>query len=176
MPGEIAFRPLTDGDYPLLRGWLAEPHVREWWGEPEEELGFIRNMVEGRDTTRPFIIEVDGAPVGYMQYWFVSHHQNEQWIEDHPWLAQLPPDAVGVDLTIGDAARLSQGIGSAALAAFARMLLEDGHPNIVIDPDRDNARAVRAYAKAGFRPVPHLEGRTAGVLIMQYDHNANGMT
>jgi RimJ/RimL family protein N-acetyltransferase len=176
MPSEIGFRPVAVADYPLLRAWLAEPHIREWWGEPEEELGFIRDMVEGRDTSRPFIIELDGAPVGYIQYWFIGHHQNRPWIDEHPWLAELPADAVGVDLSLGDAARLSQGIGSAALSAFARRLLAEGHRTIVIDPDPDNARAVRAYAKAGFRPVPHLEGRTGGELIMQYHPSANGTT
>jgi len=178
MPAEasIGFRPVGAEDYPLLRAWLAEPHIREWWGDPAEELGFIRDMVEGRDTTRPFVIELDGSPVGYIQYWFIGHHQNGKWLDDHPWLAELPSDAVGVDLSIGDAARLSQGIGSAALAAFARRLLAGGHRTIVIDPDPDNARAVRAYGKAGFRPIPHLEGRTGDVLIMQYHPNANGTT
>jgi len=32
---------------------------------------------------------------------------------------------------------------------------------------------VRAYMKAGFRPVPHLQGRTGDVLIMHYALNAN---
>jgi aminoglycoside 6'-N-acetyltransferase len=176
MPDEIGFRPVTAGDYPLLRGWLSEPHVLEWWGEPEEELGFIRDMVEGRDTTRPFVIELDGVAIGYIQYWFVGHHQNAQWIEDHPWLAELPSDAIGVDLSIGDATLLSKGVGSAALATFARKLHEQGYRTIVIDPDRGNERAVRAYAKAGFRPVPELEGRTGDTLIMQYHPNANGTT
>ena len=178
MPAEaaIGFRPVGAEDYALLRAWLGEPHIRAWWGDPEEELGFIRDMVEGRDTTRPFVIELDGSPVGYIQVWHIGHHQNAAWLGDHPWLAELPPDAVGVDLSIGDAARLSQGIGSAALAAFARRLLTEGHQTIVIDPDPDNARAVRAYAKAGFRPIPHLEGRTGDALIMQYHPNANGTT
>jgi aminoglycoside 6'-N-acetyltransferase len=178
MPAEaaIGFRPVGAADYALLGAWLGEPHIRAWWGDPEEELGFIRDMVEGRDTTRPFVIELDGSPVGYIQIWHIGHHQNSAWLGDHPWLAELPPDAVGVDLSIGDAARLSQGIGSAALAAFARRLLTEGHQTIVIDPDPDNARAVRAYAKAGFRPIPHLEGRTGDALIMQYHPNANGTT
>jgi RimJ/RimL family protein N-acetyltransferase len=162
--------------YPVLREWLAAPHMREWWGEPEKELGFIRDMVEGRDTTRPFIINLDGEAIGYIQYWFVGHHQNEAWIKVNPWLAHLPADAVGVDLSIGDPTRLSQGIGSAALAVSARRLFEAGHRTILIDPDPENARAVRAYRKAGFRPVPHLLGRTPGVLIMQFDPNANETT
>jgi aminoglycoside 6'-N-acetyltransferase len=160
--------------YPLLRQWLNEPHMREWWGDPDEELGFIRDMVDGRDTTRPFLIVVDGDIVGYIQYWFVDHYQNEQWVRDNPWLAELPPGTIGVDLSIGLPDRLSQGIGSAALAAFAAGLRRDGRVTIIIDPDSRNARAVRAYRKAGFTPVQSLEGRTGDVLIMQYDPTPNG--
>ena len=168
----IGFRPLTAGDYPLLCRWLNAPHIREWWGDPDEELGFIRDMVEGRDTTRPYIIELDGAPVGYIQVWFLGHYQNATWIEENPWLAELPLDAVGVDLSLGDPAWLSRGVGSEALGAFVRRLREEGHETIIIDPDPANTRAVRAYAKAGFRPVPHLEGRTQDTLIMQHHPEA----
>ena len=126
-PGEISFLPVETKHYPLLRKWLGAPHMQEWWGEPEEELGFIRDMVEGRDTTRPFLIVLDGTPVGYVQHWFIGHHQNAEWTARHPWLAELPSDTVGVDLSIGDATQLSQGIGSAALAAFVAQLRRQGY-------------------------------------------------
>ena len=170
----IAFAPVEAEHFPLLAKWLEEPHVRAWWGDPEEELGFIRAMVEGRDTTRPFLILLGGEPVGYIQSWFIGHHQNENWTKDNPWLLELPAETVGVDLTIGEASKLSAGLGSAALAAFVAMLRGDGHQTIIIDPDPANTRAVRAYEKAGFRPVPALQGRTGdGVLIMQHDPKAN---
>jgi RimJ/RimL family protein N-acetyltransferase len=173
-PARIGFSPVGEKHYPLLLAWLNAPHVREWWGDPEEEIGFIRDMVEGRDTTRPFLITLDGEPVGYIQVWFLGHHQNEEWTKDNPWLLELAPEAVGVDLSIGHADKLSQGIGSAALTAFVAYLRSLGHETIIIDPDPANARAVRAYAKAGFRPVPQLEGRTgADALIMQFDPKAN---
>ena len=172
----ISFVPVEPKHYALLDGWLREPHMQKWWGPPEEELDYIRDMVEGRDTTRPFLIAIEGVPVGYIQYWFIGHHQNETWIADHPWLAELPADTVGVDLSIGDADRLSQGFGSAALTTFVAGLRAQGHTNIIIDPDPEKGRAVKAYRKAGFRPVPHLEGRTHDVLIMQHDPTANGMT
>ena len=151
--GRIGFRPVTPDDYALLEAWLKTPHWREWWGEPEAELGYIRDMVEGRDTTRPFVFMVDGLPAGYIQYWFVGDHLEEPWLTKAPWLAQVPADSIGVDMSIGDAARLSQGLGSAVLKAFTERLRAEGHETIVIDPDITNKRAVRAYEKAGFRPL-----------------------
>lgn len=165
---EIAFRPVEREDYEMLRGWLNQPHMREWWGDPKEELDSIRNMVEGRDTTRPFLFMFDGTPIGYIQYWYIGHHQNEEWIKDNPWLTELPSDAVGVDVSIGDPTLLSKGYGSAAVKAFVARLIGEGYRTIIIDPDPVNHRAVRAYEKAGFRTIPHLEGRTGDTLLMEY--------
>ena len=64
---------------------------------------------------------------------------------------EFPSHTVGVDLSIGDGASLSKGYGSQALRAFVRLLREQGHDTIIIDPDPQNLRAVRAYEKAGFR-------------------------
>ena len=170
-PARYDFDPMTVSDLPLMRRWLESPHVQQWWGEPEPELDYIRDMIEGRDTPRPFIFSVDGEPAGYIQYWFIGDHQNETWIADHPWLAELPSDAVGVDLTIGEEDLLSRGIGSTVLRAFTEWLVADGHRTIIIDPDPANGRAVRAYEKAGYRAIPRLFGRTGDTLIMQYGIN-----
>jgi RimJ/RimL family protein N-acetyltransferase len=168
----IRFRPMTVDDLPLLRQWLHQPHVAEWWGEPEAELGYVRDMIEGRDTTRPFIFSVDETPVGYIQYWFIGDHQNTTWIADHPWLTELPADAVGVDLSIGEPHRLGKGIGSGVLRAFTTYLLGEGYRTIIIDPDPANVRAVRAYEKAGYRAIPALVGRSGDALIMQFEPTA----
>lgn len=164
----ITFRPVEAEDLELIAGWLEMPHVREWWGDPDEELARIRHMVEGRDRTRPFIFSIGGVPTGYIQCWFVGDHQTEAWTRDHPWLAELPAETVGVDLSIADAADLSKGIGSTVLKLFAERLRIEGYRTIIIDPDPNNTRAVRAYEKAGFRPIPALLGRGGDSLIMLY--------
>ena len=165
----LGFRPVTAADLPMLAEWIARPHWQEWWGGPEEEIGHIRDMVEGRDTTRPFIFGEDGQELGYIQVWVIADQRVEPWLTVAPWLRDLPDDAVGVDLSIADAARLGQGLGTRALRAFVAVLRAEGHGTIVIDPDPANLRAVRAYTRAGFRPIPELLGRTGESLLMRHE-------
>ena len=165
----IEFRPVRHDDLPTLSAWMQETHWQRWWGEPEKELGEIRAMVEGRDTTRPFLFFVGGKPAGYIQYWHVGDAQHEPWLSEYPWLADLPAEAIGIDLSIGSAKDLSKGIGSTVLRQFADELHAKGHCDIVIDPDPDNHRARRAYEKAGFAAIPELMGKTPGVLLMKFD-------
>ncbi|MCK7613315.1 GNAT family N-acetyltransferase [Roseibium sediminicola] len=164
----VSFRPVTSDDLPLLADWMARPHWRAWWGEPETELGYIRDMLEGRDTTKPFIFQVDGSDSGYIQVWYVKDQQGPEVVTDYPWVVLLPKDAVGVDLSIADGKELSRGLGTKVLQAFVRKLQQDGHHRILIDPDPANLRAVKAYRKAGFREIKDLLGRTGDSLLMEH--------
>lgn len=167
--GEISIRPVGHADLALIEQWMREPHWKEWWGEADTELGHIRQMVEGRDSTRPFIFMVDGKELGYIQYWFVGHHQNANWLTENPWLAALPPETIGVDLSIGPADMLAKGHGTRVLKRFVEDLRKDGFNEIIIDPDPNNQRAVLAYEKAGFRAIPELLGKSGDSLIMRYE-------
>lgn len=164
----IGFEAIRAHHLPMLADWLSRPHWQTWWGDPDQELDHIRDMVEGRDGTQPYLILVEGIPSGYIQVWFIGPHQIPEWAQDNPWLMALPADAVGVDLSLADPDRLSQGLGSSALKAFVARLRAAGCRTIIIDPDPENGRAVAAYRKAGFVPVPALEGRTDGVLILHH--------
>ena len=159
----VAFRPLVGEDLPMLADWMGRPHWREWWGEPDRELGRIRDKVEGRDTTRPFIFFHDGAPAGYIQSWSVGDEVDSGHAVETPWLLEVPREAVGVDLSLGRPELLGKGIGTAVLRAFLAKLFAEGCETVVIDPDEANARAVRAYEKAGFEVrdrYPHDSGVT----------------
>ncbi|WP_173934403.1 GNAT family N-acetyltransferase [Chelativorans sp. Marseille-P2723] len=140
------------------------PHLRARWGEAETELSISCGMVEGRDRTEPFPIHVEWQTGGYIQPGFVRHHQNDDWLKEPPGLKELAPAGVGIDRSIGDAKRLSRGIGSAASSAFIGKLLAEGHKDIIVDHDAGNLRALNVYRKAGFRQVPslfpYLEERT----------------
>ena len=52
------------------------------------------------------------------------------------------------------AAGQGRGLGTDAVRTVARWLIERrGHHRLIIDPSAENARAIAAYAKVGFRPV-----------------------
>lgn len=165
---QITFKPVTVEDLSLLETWMALPHWQNWWGETDQELAQICNMIEGKDTTRPFLFVIDDEPLGFIQYWHVGHQQNPSLIYQYPWLADIPREAIGIDLSIGEAEHLSKGIGSKVLRQFVENLKLFGHKIFIIDPDPDNERAIRAYQKAGFKPVQAYNKNTTDCLIMAY--------
>lgn len=172
MPADLVFRPVREADLPLLRDWMEGAHWRQWWGNADTEIGHIHDMIAGRDTTRPYLFCFDGRPVGYIQVWAIADNLVEPWLTEAPWMTAVPRDCVGVDLSIGPADHLGQGLGTAALTAFVALLRAEGRGSIVIDPDPANLRAIRSYEKAGFRIVPELLGRSGDSLIMMHRKNA----
>lgn len=104
-------------------------------------------QIAGRDAARPYLAYCNGKPVGYIQYYLAAEGE-----------------------------RLGQGLGTAMASAFVAFLLQDpAMTEIRVNPRPDNLRAIRCYAKAGFREckritIPDgpalmmiLERRTAGV-------------
>jgi aminoglycoside 6'-N-acetyltransferase len=61
---------------------------------------------------------------------------------------------------------IGRGHGSGFIRQFADGLLASGIPRIVTDPDPANARAVRAYAKAGFQSDRVVETPDGPALLM----------
>jgi aminoglycoside 6'-N-acetyltransferase len=139
----IDFRPVTEADFGLIATWLATPHVARWWGNADEALAHIRAHMTG-STVQPFVILMDGRPVGYIQSYDIHAE------DDHPYRDQ-PPGTAGIDLSIGEAGLVGKGHGPRIIDAFVERLFADGVPRVVIDPDPTNAQAIRAYQKAGFR-------------------------
>jgi len=61
---------------------------------------------------------------------------------------------------------IERGHGSAFIRAFVDALLREGAPRIVTDPDPENARAVRAYQKAGFEKAGMVDTPDGPALLM----------
>lgn len=134
--GKVVLRPLQVEDVERAAAIQAEPGVARWWGPPDETE--LRRKAEGRDEAKAFAIETDGELVGLIQY----------YEEDEPDFRHA-----GIDVFLTERAQ-GRGLGTDALRALARHLIEErGHHRLTIDPAADNAAAIRAYEKVGFRPV-----------------------
>lgn len=147
---------------------METPHWRAWWGDVDVELNYIKDMIDGRDSTRPFLFVIDDAPVVYIQYWYLRDAKHPPWSDQSPWVMDFDDETIGVDMGIGDAGSLSKGIGSQVLRAFVGKLVNEGFTKIIIDPAVENKRAVRAYEKAGFVSIREAKEQDGLVLLMEW--------
>ena len=136
----VLIRPGTDADASVLFAIRAEPEVARWWRTPEPVDQIARELQgadDAEDSTQ-FVVEVDGALVGLVQYG-----------------EETEPDYRHASIDIFLSARVhGRGLGTETVAVLAAYLIDErGHHRITIDPAADNAVAIRAYAKVGFRPV-----------------------
>jgi aminoglycoside 6'-N-acetyltransferase len=146
----IDFLRVEPEHYPMLWEWLQRPHVAAWFAHfsPSTYEGMVQEqaaMRDGTEASSPYLILLDDVPAGYIQGY--------RW-GDFPEITEplaLSGDAVGADLYIADEERLGRGLGPRIVATFyLRLMDEMGLDLGFIDPEVDNARAIRAYEKAGF--------------------------
>lgn len=136
------FRPLARDDLPLIRHWLLQPHVARWWGDVDEEMAAIATIF-GDPHVEAFLMLLDGRAIGYFQ----AYDPNAE--EGHPFAGE-PAGTLGLDLSIGEAALIGKGHGSAFIRTFAERAFARGAPRLVTDPHPDNPASIRAFEKAGF--------------------------
>ena len=133
----VVLRPLAPGDEGELLRIYRTPEVRHWWDEPAD--GFPWDEPESTRLT----IEVDGRVAGLIQYWEETEPKYRH---------------AGIDLFL-DPRLHGQGLGTEAVRRVVRTLIhERGHHRVTIDPAVENHAAIRAYEKAGFKPVGVMRG------------------
>lgn len=142
----VHFEPLAREYFPMLRTWLSEPNVREWWGEPEHELRLMDYFLTS-DTDHGFVVHVDAEPIGYIQNW-----TPRDYVDDEPWAHDLPQQTIAIDVFMAPN-QSGKGLGPTVIRAFCAKLFDEGATYLVIDPDAKNTRAISAYGKAGFKPL-----------------------
>jgi aminoglycoside 6'-N-acetyltransferase len=159
MASPYVFLPMTADDMPLVRRWLAEPHVAEWWGDPETLVFTGRDLVD--PDLGQFIIGLAGRPFGYLECFRIG-----DW---HKSFGPQPAGTRGLDQFIGEADMLGCGHDSAFVRAFIDRLFARGVPRIMSDPSLDNLRAIHAYEKAVFVPQHEFVAPDGPALLMMRD-------
>jgi aminoglycoside 6'-N-acetyltransferase len=127
----VTLRPASAADAPALLAVLEQPEVAAWWRRAEWE------RLDETDALS-FVIELDGAPVGCIQF-----------------SEELDPDyyAAAVDIFVSAAVH-GRGVGPDAMRTLIAWLIDvRGHHRVTVDPAAANARAIHVYEMLGFRPV-----------------------
>jgi RimJ/RimL family protein N-acetyltransferase len=164
MEPKFSFRPLTHADLPLMHEWLNRPHIAQWWGEPKDLESVVRTFSADLESPviRMFLACLDAEPVGYIQVYRVMGASPEWWTDE------TDPGARGTDQFLANAEQLGQGLGSTMVRQFVASLFADPEVTVVqTDPSPRNARAIRAYEKAGFRRVAEVVTPDGPALLMR---------
>jgi aminoglycoside 6'-N-acetyltransferase len=157
-PQAYGFRPMTENDLPLVRRWLAAPHVVQWWGDPDKQFGLVSEDLQ-QPAIDQFIVVKDERPFAYLQC-----YDPAAWPENG--FGALPEGTRGIDQFIGEPDMIERAHGSAFIRRFIDGLLASGTPCAITDPDPANSRAVRAYEKAGFRRERLVDTPNGPALLM----------
>ena len=136
------FHEMTADDLPAVRRWVSMPHVIPWCGDPDEQYALItEDMIH--PAMDQFIVSLDGRPFAYIQCYALTEWS--QGFGDHPERTR------GIDQFIGEFDMMERGHGSAFIRQFTDEQFARGIPRMLLDPNPDNGRAIRAYEKAGFQ-------------------------
>jgi RimJ/RimL family protein N-acetyltransferase len=131
--------------------------LREHYEEPFEGEGFR------------VIVEYEGIPIGYGQVYRVCGELYDEY-------EYAPSEDVvyAMDQFIGEPDYWGRGIGTAYVNMICEYLRDERCADaVILDPHKDNVRAIRCYQKAGFAIVKelpaheHFEGVRVDCLLME---------
>jgi aminoglycoside 6'-N-acetyltransferase len=143
----VLLRPVRDEDAAALLALLTEPEVARWWQVWDAER--VRELMSDRDEPA-FAIEAGGELVGLL---LIGEEQEPMYRH------------ASLDIAIATEHQ-GKGLGPEALRIAIRHLIDERrHHRFTIDPSAANERAIRAYARLGFKPVGTLR---------RYERHADG--
>ncbi|MHA1558480.1 MAG: GNAT family N-acetyltransferase [Alphaproteobacteria bacterium] len=158
----INFQPLDFCHFKLLHQWMNTQYVSRWWGENRDFWSIkdikdkYRTYVDGykimngeRKTIHGFVIYLDYKPVGYIQYYNAYDFPRKEGYK----LTGFPESLALIDVYIGEKDYVGKGIGPKFIKQFLEEYVWQDFDACLVDPDKKNDFAIRAYTKVGFQIV-----------------------
>ena len=175
----IRIRTLNDSDFPLLLKWLTDDRVLEFYGGRDKKYSLedIKEHFSKKWESELFrvIIEYEDKPIGYGQ---IYKMYDELYDEYH--YPKSSETVYGMDQFIGEVDYWSKGIGTEYTKMIFDFLKKEKNADaVILDPHKDNLRAIRMYQKAGFRIIEDLpehelhEGKKEDCYLMEYRYDDN---
>jgi RimJ/RimL family protein N-acetyltransferase len=129
----MTLRPPTLVDAAPLLDILSEPEVSKWW------VGYTAERIREEiiDSDHALVMEIDGSCAGAI---FLYPNEDPEYLH------------VVIHLFLG-AQWYGHRYGAEALAIVIAHLATLGHHRFTLDPNVNNAPAIRSYERLGFRRV-----------------------
>ena len=173
----FTFLPLQLHHFSLLQKWLNNSHLVTTWNEgktwslediKKKYLSYTKGYKEETLLKKPihaFIIELQDTPIGYIQYYNAYDFPRETG----PLVIQMgfPSSLAALDLYIGEPEYLGKGYGSLIIHEFLELYVWPKFKACFVDPNLDNKIAIRAYEKAGFRPLNTLKAEKTLWMLLE---------
>lgn len=163
---KVSFVLLEVSHFPLLLKWFKEPRVKKWW---DKETNYSIESVHDkyisyalgykldnnfRKLIYPYIINIDGHLIGYIQFYDFYDFPREYDII----LENLPSSLAALDLFIGEPEFINKGFGTKILDLFTKNYVFSKFSYCFVDPEKENLAAIKAYQKVGFKKIPSSIG------------------
>ncbi|MDF2403392.1 MULTISPECIES: GNAT family N-acetyltransferase [Aeromonas] len=155
----IAFEKATLQHKEQVLSWLNKPYVQEFWDNSDAYREDLDIFMKGRKITSPYFD-------GIFDYWIgckngepfclmMSNKISEGDEIPDLWKSYLSKtgSTVSLDFMIGEEGFLGKGLAAIAInefITFFRSTIDATADTFIIDPERDNKKALRAYENAGF--------------------------
>lgn len=144
------FEKLKRGQENLVKGWLQQDYVAEYWfGEGlENTLQSIEMFILGQELLYTLWLAYDEeTPFAYLM-------TSEVGSNEKPFSKFCGPSskAITLDLLIGDRTYLGRGLAHVVIGEFLQQKFHD-KIDVFIDPSVKNKKAIHVYEKAGFEKL-----------------------
>ncbi len=174
---DIRIRNLEENDFPLMLKWLSDSRVLEYYGGRDKyyNLESIKEHYteKWKSEVIRVIIEYNNIPVGYGQIYKMYDELYEDYL--YPKTEEI---VYGMDQFIGEPEYWSRGIGTKYIKTIFEFLRKERNADaVILDPHKNNPRAIRCYEKAGFKIIKELpkhdkhEGIKEDCYLMEYRYN-----
>lgn len=176
--GDIRIRNMTDEDFPLMLKWLNDERVLEFYGgrDVRYDLETLKSHYSEAiaDVYYRIIFEFKGEALGYGQIYKLDDETCAEYR-----YSRNGKITFAADQFIGEPEYWGKGIGVKYMRAILDFLkTEENADAVILDPHKNNARAIRAYEKAGFKIIAELpehelfEGKKVDCRLMEFKNHS----
>ena len=170
----VSFRLMNEDDLILMCKWLTDNRVLEFYEGRDKKYTqkeiWEHYTEQWTDEIYRVIIECDTIPIGYAQIYRVQGEIfNEYNYHD------TDKKIYAMDQFIGEPEYWNKGIGTEYCRLACQYLrTEMCADRVILDPRKNNPRAIRAYQKAGFEIIKELpehelhEGKKEDCVLMEW--------